>query len=185
MIIKDVKIRRIQRESESCNFSCGNPSIETLIKKSYYSTLLQEGYACEILCNDTAIGYFMYNIYQFKNHDNLPRPIDGVYSDLEINCSAFEIKYLAIQNEYQHSGIGTHVLKMIIQLLRKKISEYLPVRFIIIEALTEKVDWYKKFHFIELTGNESRKNEISTKRMFIDCHMFSDEFLEYIGSKLE
>ena len=73
------------------------------------------------------------------------------------------INYLAIGTKYQKNKIGTKTLEKIINEARQW-TDFLPIRFITLNAVPEKVDWYKKIGFKEMGKNIDAVNTY----MYID-----------------
>ena len=55
--------------------------------------------------------------------------------------AALEISYIAIDRRVQGNGIGTRVLTRLIS-DAEKLSKILPIRFLVLDALDDKVQWY-------------------------------------------
>ena len=55
--------------------------------------------------------------------------------------AALEISYIAIDRRVQGNGIGTRVLARLIS-DAEKLSKILPIRFLVLDALDDKVQWY-------------------------------------------
>lgn len=171
--MNELFIRRLKADPAMNHFDCGNGSINDKIKDGYYTTLLKHGYAYEICLNDMVIGHYMFRI--------VPLLYDSDYKiGSEIPCySAIKLEYLAIDQKYQRAGNGTKVLKYIIH-MAKQYSEQMPIRFLSIDALTEKVEWYIECGF-QMYGQDNRGSESITVPMFMDfCDM--DTVMEYCQS---
>lgn len=133
-------IKRVDADPNLDRFDCGNGSLNNKIKDGYYTTLLKQGYAYEICLNGIVIGYYMLRLVSLDyESDYLANVSDSCFS-------AIKLEYLAIDRSYQRMGNGTAVLKYIVQ-LAKEYSERLPIRFLSLDALTEKIEWYVKRGF--------------------------------------
>lgn len=161
---------------EVSQFDCGEPSINEWIKESYYATLLQHGYAYELLYGEIVIGYYMV-AFQTIDLAKCPEEISDRDSGLTDYVPCVHIKYLAIDKRFQHHGIGTGVLETIIKGV-KELSLYWPVRLITIDALTHLVDWYKREKFKIFPYNEEWQ-EGYTVKMYRDCMNFWNELENY------
>lgn len=91
---------------------------------------------------------------------------------------AVNIEYIAVDKKYQGYHFGTYILQQIITDVQN-LCEYWPVRFITLDALTTKIDWYKALGFKEFKPNNDSS---STVRMYLDCasidliHSYVDTF---------
>ncbi len=170
----------LQEDIKNGTFDCGISSINQYVVDSFYATLLQHGYAYQILYNDDIIvGYYMITF----NHimiEKCPEAISEYTSGLNDFLYCVEIKYLAIDKNYQHKKIGTCVLPTII----KSIKDYalsFPIRLITIDARNDLVNWYKKMGFIEFPQNKEGQEGVTT-RMYIDCLIRKKELDMYLNS---
>ena len=164
-------IQRVTKDCEAKPFQCGNGSIENRIKGMYYASILREGAGYEIISNrdgiKTTIGYYLIRIQLLDNPDS--EQAEDFHSEAynqgtRFHYGAVEISFLAIQKNRQGEGIGTTVLASIIKGIMQQSD--LPIRFILIEALKEKLDWYVQNGFMPI---ESEKNGRPTIRMYMDC----------------
>ena len=175
----ELVIDRISNDIELNGFSCGNNSIERLIEESYYPTLLKHATAYRVNSKNINYGYYMIRLMNVKLKD-LPGDFKehncGIFND----CTSLYIKYIAVDSSYQHRGIGTEIVRYIVT-YGKEISKSLPIRIIMIDALKDKVGWYKQLGFRSF-NEDDLKNSDSTIKMFIDC--ISDKILieEYENS---
>ena len=179
-----LNIRPISAKSETAAFDCGNPSIETRIKNAYYASLLREGYAYEIIANRQLVGYYMITLTTI-NGTGIPEETreytSGVYRSLRY--AAVEITFIAIDQRYQHNKIGTTVLQGVIKDIRS-LSQRIPIRFIVIDALKEKVGWYKKLGFFLLNDDLSAADNCATVKMLIDCFCDKEGLEHYLADRI-
>ncbi|MCM1232330.1 MAG: GNAT family N-acetyltransferase [Ruminococcus flavefaciens] len=170
----------LQEDIKSGTFDCGVESINQYVVKSFYATLLQHGYAYQILYNnDVIVGYYMVT-FNHVSIESCPEAISEYTSGLSDFLYCIEIKYLAIDKNYQKRKIGSSILSMII----KDIKEYaaqLPIRLITIDARDDLVDWYRKMGFVEFPRNEKWQEGVTTK-MYIDCLIHQRELDAYFDS---
>ena len=129
------------------NFDCGNSAINEYVENSYFATLLQQCYAYEIEYKSLVVGYYMITFRDVAFYD----------------CISEISDYLAIGTKYQKNKIGTKTLEKIINEARQW-TDFLPIRFITLNAVPEKVDWYKKIGFKEMGKNIDAVNTY----MYID-----------------
>ncbi len=141
-----LKIETVKLENDPIlnRFKGENSSIQTMVEGSYYATVRQQGLAYEILCDGEVVGYYMIKVgaIRYENDD---------FSDSsDLEYGAIVLKYIIIDKQYRHKGIGTAVMRNL-ALFTKTISLQLPIRFLFLDALTEYQDWYEKIGFFALT----------------------------------
>ena len=131
------------------NFDCGNSAINEYVENSYFATLLQQCYAYEIEYKSLVVGYYMITFRDVAFYDCISEISDYQIDDFGEFLPSLYINYLAIGTKYQKNKIGT---------------DFLPIRFITLNAVPEKVDWYKKIGFKEMGKNIDAVNTY----MYID-----------------
>lgn len=179
-----LKYKFLQEDIKKGTFDCGVSSINEFIVDSFFATLLQHGYAYQILYSnkeykDIVVGYYMIT-FSHVMVEECPETISDYTTRLNDFLYCVEIKYLAIDKKYQHKRIGTSVLPTII----KSIKDYalsFPIRLITIDARNDLVNWYKKMGFIEFPQNKEGQEGVTT-RMYIDCLIRKKELDEYVNS---
>ena len=146
-------------------FSCGNPSIDQQIRESYYATLLKQAYGYQIKAEDKTVGYYML-YFKNINTDIVNDIMDNEFSSGLVDYYiAVHIRYLAIDKNLQHQGIGTVVLKGIIQQIIS-FSKIYPIRIITLDALMEYYEWYKGIGFRDIPGGT---DDGIIRAMYMDC----------------
>ena len=166
----------LHHDVKPCEFDCGVDSINEYVYQSYLATLLQHGYAYQIVHKNKILGYYMLTI----NHvllEDCPEEISEYTSGLSEYLYTVEIKYLAIHKNFQHKGVGTQILKSIIKII-KDLMKYLPFRLITIDARDDYVKWYEKMGFVKFPIN-SAGQDVYTTKMYIDCMQNQKELNEY------
>lgn len=149
------------------DFTCGVEYIDHNIKNSYYPYICkhEDVYLCRL--NDEILGYSIISIREIG-----PNEVDS-YTEYFADSKPFGVVYLnyiAIKEDRQHNGYGTRFIRNIIKLIRTY-CKTLPIRFITIEALKEKVCWYEEKGFQKLDSCSSNGNQ----RMYLDL-MSPEEF---------
>lgn len=172
----------LRENIEEGKFDCGVESINQYVVDSFWATLLQHGYAYQILYAKTVVGYYMITFNHIGIED-CPETISEYTSGMSNFLYSVEIKYLAIDKKYQKKGIGTSVLPSIIKSIKDCVLE-VPIRLITIDARNDLVNWYKSFGFVELPHNTEWQNGYTTK-MYIDCLLRKKEFQEYLETLYE
>ena len=138
-----VKVELLKDPECLMGFSCGEPSIDELIKKAYYETLLEKGYTYVAILNDRVIAVYQIAFITLSAEEISEDTNDHNWSgNSELRYGCLLIHYLAVEKTCQHRKIGSTILNGIlkeISLLGRK----WPVRFIIIDAVNDLVSWYK------------------------------------------
>lgn len=142
-----VKVELLKDPECLMGFSCGEPSIDELIKKAYYETLLEKGYTYVAILNNRVIAVYQIAFITLSAEEISEDTNDHNWSgNSELRYGCLLIHYLAVEKTCQHRKIGSTILNGIlkeISLLGRK----WPVRFIIIDAVNDLVSWYKSFGF--------------------------------------
>lgn len=160
-------------------FDCGNASINDWVTKSYYVTLLQHGYAYQIVGNDKILGYYMIVLRDIELNE-CPESISEFFEETLCNkIPSVCIKYIAIDKKYQGNKIGTTVLKSLIKKIRE-FADLFPIRVITLDALPELVEWYKQVGFREMPYNPPQQ-EGYTVYMYLDCIKNPEKLEKYVN----
>jgi GNAT superfamily N-acetyltransferase len=171
-----IKTKKVQCDLSDSSFNCGVAGINRMIRESYYPTLLQHMYAYEIIVNDIIVGYYMIEFRRiYLAESGLEEKIGEYISDLADACYALNLRYIAVGSEYQHRGIGSLMLKLIIKQTNELCKNW-PIRLITLDALPEKVEWYKSNGFLPFRKN-CAKNAKGEVPMFFDC-LLDEKLLE-------
>ena len=98
----------------------------------------------------------------------------------EFSCSCrAKWKQAKISQKYQKHKIGTKTLEKIINETRQ-LTDVLPIRFITINAVPDKIEWYKKIGFQEMGKDIDNIN----KYMYIDLIKDKQKLVDYCDEKL-
>ena len=142
--------------------TCGNSSIDDRIREAYCKTLCKQGLAYNILVDGYLVGNCMIKLVCIRDEDDEYYVTDHEYMGIEIS-------YIAIDVRVQRQGIGQQVL---IRLMSeaKKMSEKLPIRFLVLDARRDKKQWYLNAGFEEYPKREDLRypNTIPMRIDFID-----------------
>ncbi len=160
--------------SEASNFDCGNSAINEYVENSYFATLSQQCYAYKIIYRSFIVGYYMITFRNVVFSDCTSDVSDyqiGTWGDL---IPSLYINYLAVGKKYQKNHIGTKTLEKIINEAREW-TEFLPIRLITINAVPDKIEWYKKIGFKEMGRDIDNVN----KYMYIDLIKSKKQLVEY------
>ena len=161
-----IEISKMKKEVPAGTIDCGNDSINALIEKSYYPTILQHAYGYLICIEHKIIGAYMIKFVKIKLED-CPEEVSEYVSDLCEDCFSIHIKFIAIDTKYQKRGCGTHVLMNIVRQVRELCDKW-PIRLITLDALKDKYEWYCSLGFVAF-NEEDYNDENSTIKMYLDC----------------
>lgn len=105
-----IEISKMKKEVPAGTIDCGNDSINALIEKSYYPTILQHAYGYLICIEHKIIGAYMIKFVKIKLED-CPEEVSEYVSDLCEDCFSIHIKFIAIDTNYQKKG-AEHMFTM-------------------------------------------------------------------------
>lgn len=163
-----IKIVKMEKEMPTGTIDCGNTSINSMIDKSYYPTILQHAYGFYIYFDEKIVGAYMLKFAKI-NLEECPEDISDYISDMCRDCFSLHIKYIAVDEKYQRRGIGQTVLKYIVKSV-KELCGVWPIRLITLDALKSKYDWYSALGFVAFNEKDLYDNN-TTVRMYLDCLM--------------
>lgn len=170
-------IKKLSTDPVHTAFDCGVAGInDMIINRSYYPTILQHLYSFEIIVDDVLVGYYMYGFRKLKMEE-CPGDIGEYYSDMSDVCYTLHIRYIAIATQYQHNGIGQRVLYLIIRQIYEMCKNW-PIRLITLNALPERVNWYKENGF-QLFNESDIKGGNKDIPMYMDCLLDVEKVREY------
>ena len=156
-----LKIKEVSCERTYPAIDCGENDIQRLMADSYIATLQKQGVAFDVYNDDVVVAQFMLTMSIIVDEDH-----DWSRGYNEFLC--VKIEYIAVDKALQHRKIGTTMLKYAIKYIGDHIKG-LPIRFILIESVQNKVGWYEKFGFRELgEGIHLRSQDKFTVPMYID-----------------
>ena len=165
--------------SDAGNFDCGNPAINKYVETSYFATLSQQCYAYKIVYKSYIVGYYMITLRDVALSDCTSDVSDYQMGEFGDYIPSLYINYVAIGEKYQKHRIGTKTLEKIIYETRQ-LTEVWPIRFITINAVPDKVEWYKKIGFNEM----GRDIDSVNKYMFIDLIKNKQKLVDYCDEQL-
>ena len=158
-----IKCPLMDKEVEK--FDCNNSSIEEQVKDSYFITLLKQAYGHQLIIDGQTVGYYMLYFKSIKPNDIENIMQEQYESNMVDYYMAMHIRYLAIDKNRQHKGIGTKVLQGILAEIMNLSKKY-PIRIVTIDALEQYYKWYKNIGFRDIPGCES---DGIVHRMYMDC----------------
>lgn len=155
---------RVDSESDFDNFDCGNESINQLIKASLYSTLLNQTRAYKLSMKDFRVGFVALSISRISCEYSDADFAD--FFDKDPSYGAIFVDYIAVDKSIHRNGIGSTALKYIIK-ESSEVNRFLPIRFVVLDALRSKYEWYEKHGFLPFNSTDvSGCSE--TIRMYLD-----------------
>ena len=167
-----MRIAQIKREDAVFDLDCGESDINNLIQSAYIATIQKQGLAFNAFVDDVLVAQIMLTmtIIRDPGRESIP------------NCDfpSVKIEYIAVASEWQHQGIGTLLMKAMVDYVRD-LSGKLPIRFVYLESVQNKVGWYAEFGFSKLDEDlKIRYRDEYTVPMCIDFldERAVDEYLE-------
>ncbi|CAF1782145.1 GNAT family N-acetyltransferase [Bacillus subtilis] len=161
--LSKIKVRLIQVTDYNIiqDFKCGNPTIERYLKQDAYFDTIDH-------FSSTSLVFYKENeekedLVGFFTLKNVPLRISIPSDELSTNYS-LEIARIAVDVKYQENGFGTMMLNTI-----KNLAQTTNQRFVTLDALIERYDWYAKRDFEAFIENEAK---LSNKEGLV--YMYSD-----------
>lgn len=166
--------------SKEINFSCGNKELDDFINTDEVKTYETEmwGKTSLVLMNEKLVAFFTLAntvirnewIKERVNHRPRLRQISQI--------PALLIGRLAVQKEFQHQGIGSYLLKIIVG-KALEMSKTVGIRLVVLTAYPENINWYGDRGFqmcvekhLQISKSEYRKKPfmyLDLKQLQQDC----------------
>ncbi|PAD70731.1 hypothetical protein CHH83_02690 [Bacillus sp. 7586-K] len=168
--ISNLSFRMLEQEDYNIikDFDCGNSSLERFLKQeAYYSNITRVASTSLVFSGTQLVAFFTLRKTQLS--------IDADTSQLE-SLSCIDISRVAVDKRYQEKGVGCAIIKRIIE-LANTVNE----RFLTLDALIEKYDWYVNRGFVPLIEDETKKsNQEGLVYMVMDLYDESliDQYLD-------
>lgn len=146
---KVIRFVPIKKTIDDTKIQISNGSIKNKLRLSYIDSLSKVSATQKIMIGEEVIGYFVIktDIFTYdKAYENLETE---EFEENEQKFSMIVLDLICIDEKYQNRSYGTTVLKYIIK-KSKKISEFAGIRFLLVDALYEKVNWYSDNGFIAI-----------------------------------
>lgn len=169
----ELELIDITIDCELDSFNSNNPSLDSYLKRqAYFEHIMHLSNTKLVRLNNDIVGFFT---MEFRT---LKIPIDYDDNIYPVIC----LKCLAVDREFQGHGIGSNILRYIAP-ESKELSKFVGCRCLIIDAIKEKVNWYKERGF-QFLDSEDRLNDYETTvPMFIDFRdneLVADYFTEEV-----
>lgn len=170
---KDSRLIEIEMDDEAPEeFDCGNTSINRLVKNSFFLHLINQQKVFKIVFCGQIVGFYAFSMGRIQEES-----IDLEFQDSP-EFGIIYLNYIAVDKRFQRNGIGTTLLERII-LRGRTLSEAVPARLLVLDALQEKSSWYGKHAFIPFKEDSPNGKQ----RMYFD--LLSPERLARIAEYSE
>lgn len=181
--MSNLTIKRIETPNIDPKFDCGNYSINSKLRQdSYYMDVLQHAYTYEIFYGKILVGYYMIS-FRTISLNLLPEDLSDYCAGSSNSCTSLHLDFIAIDSKMQKHSIGTNTLRYLIVDVTNNLCRVWPIRLITLEALTNKIDWYKKLGFSLFNEDNTTSNPDSpTAWMYLDCLQDPEKLYNYIES---
>ena len=166
----DLQFVPIRSLDELLSFDCGNASINTLVEKSYLQQLTKQAKTFQVSVCGHRVGFYSISIATV-NAEYAPPALANYYEDEPRFC-AVVLHFIAIEKRLQKLGLGTKLLGLIAEQVRELSSNW-PVRILYLDALSDKIDWYKANGFQLFAEHQNRAE--STVPMYLDLLSAAEE----------
>lgn len=174
----ELKIQRISGNVKQLD--CGNDAVNKKLNDAYYADLLRQGYTYEVSVGSIILGYYMLTFRKYMVTEWSSDEIGSYIFGLSTDFFSLHLQYIMIDKNYQEKGIGTVVLKHIIS-NAKELSSELPIRFLTLDAVSDKYKWYEERGFLPINDEDVDKGSLEI-RMYLDCMDDKSELEQYISS---
>ena len=164
----DYSIIRIAGDVDE--FDCGNASINQLVSRSLYPTLLKQTRTYKISMKGHRIGFCSVSILAISLEGS-DAPIAESFEGTP-TFAAVKLDYVAVDKRVQNRGIGTNVLDYVVDEARG-LSKVWPVRILVLDALREKLAWYTERGFQAINSSDL-SSTTPTVRLYIDLISLED-----------
>lgn len=166
----DLQFIPIRSPDDLLNFDCGNASINILVKQSYLPQLTKQSKTFQISVGGHRVGAYSLSMATINAEDG-PPSLANYYEGTPRFC-AVVLHFIAIEKSFQNLGLGTKLLGLIANQVRE-LSNSWPVRILYLDALSDKIDWYKANGF-QLFAEPQNRAE-STVPMYLDLLSVAEE----------
>lgn len=153
----------VESDSETQDFDCGNNSINELVSKSVYPSILKQAKTYKITIQGVRVGFISVSIGEIS-FEKSDAPIASYYEKNQ-KYGAVLIDFIAVDKKVHKQGIGKTSLKFIVQ-EAKELSAHWPVRVLVLDALRDVVDWYTKKGFSPIDAASLNKSSSSVLLYF-------------------
>ncbi len=137
-------------------FDCGNASVNALVAESFYPHLLKQSRTYQVKLQNQTVGFYSLSVrgVSLLNSD---APVAEFYFK-EPSFGAICLDYLAVDARIHGRGIGSAILHSVITQARELAKDW-PIRLFVLDALREKVSWYRDRGFDALIRADLDKKQ--------------------------
>lgn len=147
----------LTNDPDLSKFECDNTSIENMVRSSYFAVARKQAAAYAVIQNESVVAYIMISIGAITFDSD-------VYDGSDNSYGAIRIKYIVVDKPLRKQNIGTGIMNSLIKLSRNICNRY-PIRFLVLDSLTECCDWYEKLGFQFVSEKDVHKH---TNLMYMD-----------------
>lgn len=165
-----LEYRLIRMPEDTDEFDCGNASINQLVSRSFYPTLLKQTRTYMISMQGHRVGFCSISILGISLEGS-DAPIAESFEGTP-SFAAVKLDYIAIDKNAQNFGIGASVLGYIVEAARELCRTW-PVRILVLDALRDKLTWYLKRGFQPIKSSDL-DGDTPTIRLFVDLISLED-----------
>lgn len=152
--IKDVKT---ELSNEDLNY-ISEEFFKTTIRNAFCNSISNKCAFKHIVVNNTVVGYLIISLSKFRIEKERDEDFD------EFKYFSVHLNLIYIIEKYRYNKIGKTTMG-IIKNIAKSISNFTGCRFITLDAIEEKIPWYKSLGF---TNTNIKSNAEATTLMFCD-----------------
>lgn len=146
------------------SFRCGNGSMDSFLEiEAFFSDIERKA--------STSLVYHGSNLVAYYTLQHTKLDIESWKNDSEYAFS-LDIARLAVASSYQGKGIGSYIMWKIIN-TAYEVNE----RFITVDALKEKWEWYSKFDF-EIMFEDDLQTDSPVVSMYAD--LYDENLVRYL-----
>ena len=163
-------IRKLESTDSVQSFKAGNQAfvpLKTFLKKQakqFQKSNLAQTYVA-VTSDKIVIGYITLICSEIDLKDGYELSDCATANNYEF-LPAVKIARLAVDSRFRKNGIGVNLLEYAVAIIKDKIAENVGCRFIVTDAKTEAIGFYKNqgFTFLDSEGNETIEHHL----MFLD-----------------
>ena len=167
----------IRNAEDIDKFDCGNASINQLVSRSLYPTLLKQTRTYKISMKGHCVGFCSVSIMGISLEGS-DAPIAESFEGTP-TFAAVKLDYVAVDKRVQNYGIGTIALDYVVDEARE-LCKVWPVRILVLDALRDKLNWYTDRGFQAINSSDLASST-PTVRLYIDLISLEDaeKIVEY------
>lgn len=154
----------ISGNTDLSGLDCGNASVNEMLRKSPYRHALHQARTVQVCLGAHRLGVFTLSVSNISMENTDTHMADHYWDSPSFG--AVKLDYIAVDHRLQNRGIGKSILAYVVSLAQKMYLDW-PVRVLILDALREKVEWYRCCGF-DVMDNREMQSDTPTVHMFLD-----------------